>query len=324
MNNNLYYQGTIYNWLNLTGDNAIDLTEWAGEVVDIRFRFRTGFDGSVGTDDETIQTQWDGFAFDNLSIRKTVSSFGASPQVSSQPLTLNNFAPGDEQIVTLSANFVNGTTYLIETSITSTSGITNGDATNDDAKFSTLVENLYDPATSDITSLEKGALYAADTYPIDVEVVNRGNTVTDFEVVANIYTAQSSELLSEDFEAGSGGFQFGDDGDNFGVVIDDTAANVQNSLVPQNRPVFEGAAYWFGGPDDGYGQDWNETMNLATIDLTNMQGDFAYLNFDYFAEMEVLEDSNGNVVGWTAETGLETSGAWKHYPHGVVYGLERY
>ena len=37
------------------------------------------------------------------------------------------------------------------------------------------------------------------------EVVNRGNTVTDFEVVANIYTAQSSELLSEDFEAGSGG-----------------------------------------------------------------------------------------------------------------------
>ena len=210
VNNNLYYQGTIYNWLNLTGDNAIDLTEWAGEVVDIRFRFRTGFDGSVGTDDETNQTQWDGFAFDNLSIRKTVSSFGASPQVSSQTLTLNNFAPGDEEIVTLSANFVNGTTYLIETSISSTSGITNGDATNDDAKFSTLVENLYDPATSDITSLEKGALYAADTYPIDVEVVNRGNTVTDFEVVANIYTAQSSELLSEDFEAGSGGFQFGD------------------------------------------------------------------------------------------------------------------
>ena len=59
-------------------------------------------------------------------------------------------------------------TYLIEALITSTSGITNGDATNDDAKFSTLVENLYDPATSDITSLEKGALYAADTYPIDV------------------------------------------------------------------------------------------------------------------------------------------------------------
>ncbi len=321
VNNNLYYSGTIYNWLNLTGDDAIDLTQWAGEIIDIRFRFRTGFDGSVGTSDETNQTQWDGFAFDNLSIRKTVSSFGASPQVSSQTLTLTNFAPGDEEVVTLPANFVNGTTYLIETSITSTSGITNGDITNDDAKFSTLVENLYDPATSDITSLQKGALYAADTYPIDVEVVNRGNTVTDFDVVANIYTAQSSELLTEDFEAGSGGFQFGDDGDNFGVVIDDTAANVQNSLVPQNRPVFEGAAYWFGGPDDGYGQDWNETMNLATIDLTNMQGDFAYLNFDYFAEMEVLEDSNGNVVGWTAETGLEAS--WRSGSttyKGVVYG----
>ncbi|MBI31481.1 MAG: hypothetical protein CMB72_02635 [Euryarchaeota archaeon] len=321
VNNNRYYLGTIYDWNNYTGEDAIDLTPWAGEIIDLRFRFRTGFSGSVGTSDEVNQTQWDGFAFDNISIRKTVSSFGANPQVSSQSLTLTNFAPGDEEVVSLSANFINGTTYLIETSITNTNGFTNGDATNDDAKFSTLVSNLFDPATSEITSLQKGALYAADTYPIDVKVENRGNTVTDFEVIAKVYTAQSTELLSEDFETGSGGFQFGDDGDNYGVVIDDTAPSVQNSLVPQNRPVFEGGAYWFGGPDDGYGTDWNETINLATIDLTNMQGDFAYMNFDYFAEMEVLEDAEGNVVGWTAETGLEAE--WRQGSNiyqGTIYG----
>jgi hypothetical protein len=321
VNNNRYYYGTIYDWNNYTGDDAIDLTPWAGETIDLRFRFRSGFAGTVGTDDETNQSQWDGFAFDNISIRKTVSSFGASPQVSSQQLTLTNFAPGDEEVVSLSANFINGTTYLIETSITSTSGFTNGDATNDDAKFSTLVSNLFDPATSEITSLEKGQMYAADTYPIDVKVENRGNTVTDFEVVAKVYTAQSNELLEENFESGSGGFQFGDDGDNYGIVIDDTAPSVQNSLVPQNRPVFQGGAYWFGGPDDGYGTDWNETLNLATIDLTNMQGDFAYMTFDYFAEMEVLEDQEGNVVGWTAETGLEAE--WRKGSsiyEGTIYG----
>ena len=280
VNNNRYFAGPIYDWNNYTGDDAIDLTPWAGEIIDLRFRFRSGFSGSVGTLDEVNQTQWDGFAFDNISIRKTISSFGANPQVSSQTLTLNNFAPGDEEVVTLTSNFVNGSTYLIETNIQSTSGFTNGDVTNDDSKFSTLVSNLFDPATSEITSLDKGALYAADTYPIDVRVENRGNTVTDFDVVAKVYTAQSTEILSEDFETGSGGFQFGDDGDNFGVVIDDTAPSVQNALVPQNRPVFQGGAYWFGGPDDGYGTDWNETLNLATIDLTNMQGDFAYMNFD--------------------------------------------
>ena len=321
VNNNRYYTGTIYDWNNYTGEDAIDLTPWAGEIIDLRFRFRSGFSGSVGSLDEVNQTQWDGFAFDNISIRKTVSSFGANPQVSSQTLTLNNFAPGDEEVVTLTSNFINGSTYLIETNILSTSGFTNGDVTNDDSKFSTLVSNLFDPATSEITSLEKGALYAADTYPIDVKVENRGNTVTDFDVVAKVYTAQSTELLSEDFETGSGGFQFGDDGDNFGVVIDDTAPSVQNSLVPQNRPVFQGGAYWFGGPDDGYGTDWNETLNLATIDLTNMQGDFAYMNFDYFAEMEVLEDAEGNVVGWTAETGLEAE--WRQGSsiyNGRIYG----
>ena len=321
VNNNRYFAGTIYDWNNYTGEDAIDLTPWAGEIIDLRFRFRSGFEGSVGSLDEVNQTQWDGFAFDNISIRKTVSSFGANSQVSSQTLTLNNFAPGDEEVVTLTSNFINGSTYLIEANILSTSGFTNGDVTNDDSKFSTLVSNLFDPATSEITSLEKGALYAADTYPIDVKVENRGNTVTDFDVVAKVYTAQSTELLSEDFETGSGGFQFGDDGDNFGVVIDDTAPSVQNSLVPQNRPVFQGGAYWFGGPDDGYGTDWNETLNLATIDLTNMQGDFAYMNFDYFAEMEVLEDADGNVVGWTAETGLEAE--WRQGSsiyNGRIYG----
>ena len=66
--------------------------------------------------------------------------------------------------------------------------------------------------------------------------------------------------------------------------------------------------------------DWNETTGLATIDLTNMQGDFAYLASNYFAEMEVLEGSNGNVVGWTAETDLKHLGSGSTTYNGVVYG----
>ena len=64
----LYYYGiysfnTFYGWNNFTDDGlgTFDLSPWAGETVDLRFRFRTGFDGSVADDNESLWTGNDGF-----------------------------------------------------------------------------------------------------------------------------------------------------------------------------------------------------------------------------------------------------------------------
>jgi len=282
-------------WDRFAGESGIDLTPWAGEEIDIRFRFRSGHSGSVGNDNASYNTEWDGFAIDNITINKTVTQFGSNVQNVNQQLSLTSLAPGDEQVVTLQANFVNGTTYIIESELTSTSGFQNGDDTNDDSRWRTTVKNLFDPSVEEITSFEKNALYASGTYPIDVMVKNVGNTVVDFDTVATVYSATPNDLLVENFE-GTSGYSFGDDGDSFGVVIDDTDSTINNAIVPNNRPVFGSSAYWFGHPDDGYGDDWDEKMTLQTIDLTQNTADFVYLNFDYFAETDYLTDSEGDIL----------------------------
>ena len=282
-------------WDRYAGDSSVDLTQWAGEEVDIRFRFRSGHIGSVGNDNVSYNYEWDGFAIDNISINKTVTQFGSNVQNVNQQLNLNGLAPGDEQVVTLQANFVNGTTYIIESDLSSTSGFTNGDDTNDNSRWKTTVKNLFDPAVEDITSFEKNALYASGNYPIDVMVKNAGNTIVDFDTVATIYSANPNDLLVEDFE-GTNGYVFGDDGDNFGIVLDDTDPSINNAIVPNNRPVFGSSAYWFGHPDNGYGDDWDESMTLQTIDLRQNTADFVYLNFDYFAETDYLTDSEGDIL----------------------------
>ena len=40
---------------------AFDLSQWAGETVDVRFRFRTGFEGSTTDSNESRWTGRDGF-----------------------------------------------------------------------------------------------------------------------------------------------------------------------------------------------------------------------------------------------------------------------
>ena len=296
----IHVGGTNYSWSNFTGDSALDLTEWAGENIDIRFRFRSGFYGSVGLNNESRNTQFDGMAFDNLSITKTVTQYGQE-QVVQQNVNLNSFAPGDEQEVSLNAYFVNNTTYIIGGEITATSGFVNEDDTNDLTRFKTTVLNLYDPAVNEITSFEKGQLYAAGQMPIDVIAEHAGNTLVDFDVEASIYQAQPNPLFTnpckdlEDFEPSNCAYMYGDDGDNFGIVVDDTDSSISNNIVPGNRPVFGSNAYWFGHPDTGYGDDWNESMTLQEIDLRNMAGDFAYLTFDYFAESDFNTDSDGNI-----------------------------
>jgi len=322
----IHVGGTNYSWSNFTDDSALDLTEWAGETIDIRFRFRSGFYGSVGLVNESRNTQFDGMAFDNLTITKTVTQYGQE-QIVQQNVNLNNFAPGDEQVVTLNANFVNNTTYIIGGEITATSGFVNEDDTNDLTRFKTTVLNLYDPAVRGITSFEKGQLYAAGQMAINVTAEHAGNTLVDFDVEATIYQAQPNALFTnpckdlEDFEPSNCAYMFGDDGDNFGIVVDDTDSSISNAIVPGNRPVFGSNAYWFGHPDDGYGDDWNESMTLQEIDLRNMAGDFAYLTFDYFAEADYLTDSNGDIVNVNEYAGMEIT--WRKGSQsydGLVYG----
>ena len=318
--------GTNYSWMDLKGNNSLDLTPWAGDTIDLRFRFRTGYEGSVGRDNTSRNTQWDGMAFDNLTIKKTITQFGQIQPVS-QTLNLNSFAPGDEQTITLNAYFTNGTEYMIESALTSPTGFSNEDSSNDDMRWKMDVLNLYDPAVKEITSQDRGALYASGDMPIDVIVENAGNTVMDFEVKATVYTAQPNALFTnpckdvEDFEPSACAYMFGDDSDGIGGIVDDTDSGVQNAIVPGNRPLFGGNAYWFGHPDSGYGDDWNESMTLQTIDLRNMGGDFAYLTFDYFAEADYLSDQDGNIVGINEYGALEIS--WRKGSQtyqGLVYG----
>ena len=80
--NGNFNTNTVTTWTSFSGDDAIDLTPYAGEVVDIRFRFRSGLMGSVGPDDSSQDTGLDGFAFDNISIRKTDIIFGTEEVVS--------------------------------------------------------------------------------------------------------------------------------------------------------------------------------------------------------------------------------------------------
>ena len=83
---------------------------------------------------------------------------------------------------------------MIESALTSPTGFNNEDASNDDMRWKMDVLNLYDPAVKEITSQDRGALYASGDMPIDVIVENAGNTVMDFDVKATVYTAQPNAL----------------------------------------------------------------------------------------------------------------------------------
>ena len=113
-----HYSGINYSWIDLQDNNSLDLTPWAGETIDLRFRFRTGYEGSVGLDNESRNTQFDGMAIDNLTITKTITQYGQIQPVS-QTLNLNNFSPGDEQSIVLNAYFTNDTEYMIEGTLSS-------------------------------------------------------------------------------------------------------------------------------------------------------------------------------------------------------------
>jgi len=312
-NGNMYTE-TATGWLNFVDGGgtspdedereSIDLTPYAGQVIDIRFRFRSGLMGSVGPDGSSQDTGLDGFAFDNLTIRKRDVTFGTTEQVS-QNIAFSDLAAGETRDISLTANFVDNTTYFISTELNDESGFTNADDTNDLVKFQLTVNNLFDPGMAEEAwiDLENGVRYASGDRDINVKVQNYGNTVTDFVVEALIRNAEPDLVAIEDFS----GFEpiWEDDGNENGSRLDDSSGS--NAMLPQNRGVFNNHAYWLGHPDSGYGDNWNETVTIPDIPIGAEGADFAYLTFDYYAEGDHLKDSNGNILAIRDAAQLEIS-----------------
>ena len=300
--NGNFYSNTATPWMELRGDDAIDLTRYAGEVIDIRFRFRSGLMGSVGPDGSSQDTGLDGFAFDNISIRKTDVEFGTE-EVVSQTLNFNNFVAGATEDVTLTADFVDNRTYYIKTTLTGPSGFDNADETNDEVKFQITVKNLFDPGVAEEpwVSLENGLKYASGDRDIEIRVQNYGNTLTDFQLETTIKNALPDLIAIEDFSGLEPMWE--DDGNENGSRLDDT--NGDHPMLPQSRGVFNSFAYWLGDPDTGYGDNWNEFVRLDPIPVASGGTDFTYLSFDYFAEGDFLSDSDGNILAIRDAAGLE-------------------
>ena len=297
---------------------SIDLTRYAGQVIDIRFRFRSGLMGSVGPAGSSQDTGLDGFAFDNITIRKRDVTFGSTETVSQQ-LIFNDFAAGAYEEVSLTADFIDNRTYYVKTELTNPSGFTNMDDLNDDIRFQLTVNNLFDPCLAEEhwVDLENGVRYASGERDVEVRVQNCGNTVTDFQIEAFIQNAEPDLVAIEDFSGVEP--MWTDDGNLNGSRLDDSTGS--NDMLPQNRGVFNSHAYWLGHPTDGYGDDWNETVTLDPIPVASTGADFTYLTFDYYAEGDYLKDNNGNILAIRDAANLEIS--WNKQGEvfeGVVYG----
>ena len=277
--------GTQYGWGNFTeeGLGAFELSQFAGETVDIRFRFKSGWDGSLGTN-ESLWSGRDGFAIDNITIWKQNTVFTSNVQNQQSNINMNNLAPNEDYTTAISADFENGTTYRI-------SAVLNygqdEQPANDEIVGYVTAFNLFDPAVVGIEDFRPGGLYAEGNFPINVKVEHLGNTNVSFDLEAKVYSALPADVFcgsplvncEEGFEGGSSGFRYTDDGNANGGILDDSTCTEQ---------IFGSYAYWFGHPCDtanSFGDIWeNETLTIPDIDLTSMSGDYVALNFEYFAE----------------------------------------
>ena len=311
--------------------NTIDLTPYAGEIVDIRFRFRSGLEGSVGPEGSADDSGLDAFAIDNITIRKRDVEFGNST-IESQELSGLNLVAGESVTVQLTADFVDDTTYYISTLLSDADlggGQEDQDSTNDQTKFQLTVRNLYDPGLFEDPWLDllNGERYASGLMPITVGVQNWGNTFVDFDVEAKVRNALPDLIAVEDFSSASGaGLSiWQDDNDNpespNGTRIDDSTGT--NDMLPQNQGVFKNQAYWLGHPSQGYGDNWNETLTLEPIQLTDSGADFTFLTFDYYAEGDHISDRNGNALQGGVKDFTRLEVVWVKEGEifeGIIYG----
>ncbi len=292
--------GTYYGWDNFTeeGFGTFDLSPWAGETVDIRFRFRTGFIGSTADDNESRWSGRDGFAVDNLSIWKQNTAFLANPQTQSTTIgPFTNLQPGQEYTTSIQADLLNDTTYRI--SATLSNNAWDEQNINDDIVAYVTPFNVYDPAVESIDYFKPGGLYAEGTFDIGVVTNNFGNTPVDFGIEATVYSATPSDVYcgtpsavcEETFEGGSEGYRYEENQQPKGAIYNENSCSTK---------IFNNNAYWFGHPCDtgtlGYDDAWaNETLTIPDIDLTSMSGDFVSLNFEYYADTFYTIDQNGDV-----------------------------
>ena len=131
----LFSAGTYYGWDNFTEEDlgAFDLSPWAGETVDVRFRFRTGFEGSTADDNESRWSGRDGYAVDNLTIWKQNTAFLPNPQTQSTTIgPLSNLQPGQEYTTSIQADLLNDTTYRISATISNNCLLYTSDAADEE------------------------------------------------------------------------------------------------------------------------------------------------------------------------------------------------
>ena len=298
----LYSSGTYYGWNNFTeeGLGSFDLSDWAGETVDVRFRFRTGFEGSTADDNESRWSGRDGYAVDNLTIWKQNTAFLPNPQVQTTTIgPLSNLQPGQEVTASIQADLLNDTTYRISAIISNNAW--DEQDINDDAIGFVTPFNLFDPAVEGIEGFNPGGLYAEGTFDIGVTTNNWGNTEVDFDIEAIVYSATPSDVFcgpdanpavcEEDFTGGSAGYLHEENQNPKGVIYNENSCSTK---------IFNSPAYWFGHPCDtstnGYDDAWaNETLTIPNIDLTNMGGDFVSLNFEYYADTFYTTDQDGDI-----------------------------
>ena len=304
----LYYYGiysfnTYYGWNNFTdeGFGTFDLSPWAGETVDIRFRLRTGFEGSIADDNESLWTGNDGYAVDNLTITKQSTAFFPNAQTQQTQINLQNLGPGQEYTTSIQANFLNDTTYRISATLSNNAWDEQG--INDEIVGYVTPFNLYDPVLESIDYFSPGGLYAQGIFPISATTNNWGNTPVDFDIHATVFTADPSdvkcgtpsETCKVDFDNATDGQRYTESNNPKGIRYNDS------QLCP-NDLIFNNEAYWFGHPcssntaTDGYGDAWeNETLTITDIDLENLSGDFVSLNFEYYADTFFEVDSQGGI-----------------------------
>jgi len=314
--------GTQYSWGNFTEDDlgAFDLSRFAGDTIDIRFRFKSGFEGSIGAN-ESRWSGLDGFAIDNITIWKQNTAFTSNVQTLQSPINMNNLAPNSDYTASITADFVNGTTYRI-------SAVLNygqdEQPANDEIVGYITAFNIFDPAVMGIESFNPGGLYAEGNFPIEVKVEHRGNTNVSFEVEAKVYSALPTDVYcgsplvvcEEGFEGGVAGFRYTDDNNANGGILDDSSCA---------ETIFGSHAYWFGHPCDtanSFGDVWeNETLTIPGIDLTNMSGDYVALNFEYFAEtwFEISQSGQTSSVNDYAALTVDWTQGSTDY-NGLIYG----
>ena len=314
--------GTQYGWGNFTEDDlgAFELSNFAGDIIDIRFRFKSGWEGSLGTNESTWSGR-DGFAIDNVTIWKQNTAFTSNVQNQQSNIPMNNLAPNEDYTTAITADFINGTTYRISAVLNYAQ---DEQPANDEIVGYITAFNIFDPAVMKIDSFNPGGLYAEGNFPIEVMVEHLGNTNVTFDLEAKVYSALPTDVYcgsplvvcEEGFEGGSSGFRYTDDNNANGGILDDSSCA---------EKIFGSHAYWFGHPCDtanSFGDVWeNETLTIPGIDLTNMSGDYVALNFEYFAEtwFEIQQSGATSSVNDYAALTADWNVGGTDY-EGVIYG----